>query len=238
MRPLIGLSGSRDVRQDRLWVSRDYIQAIETAGGIPLLLDYGGIAYAKDLLQLLDGILLTGGGDVDPLFFHEEPIPGCGEMDPVRDAFEIQLVKDCLDADIPLLGICRGIQVINIAAGGDIYQDIYTQTGNAIKHSQEAARNIPSHTIEILVKTRLAEMIGQGSMRVNSFHHQAVRNLAPGFVVAARAKDGLVEAIEGKDFSFILGVQWHPETMWQKNDKAMQLFHSFVHACGKKKDEQ
>lgn len=234
MKPVIGLTCSHDEQTDRLFVSRNYTGAVAAAGGIPVLLGFPWEEQdLSGLLSVLDGLVLTGGGDVDPVFFGEDPLPGCGEITPERDLFEITLTRLFLSADKPVLGICRGMQVLNIAAGGDIYQDIPCRAGNTLKHAQQAPRWHPTHDIEVAKDATLAKILGPGRIRVNSFHHQAVRNTAPGFVVSARSADGVVEGIECPGLTFIMGIQCHPETMWQRYPIFLELFKSLVGAAGK-----
>lgn len=231
MAPVIGITCAWDEEAGRYFLGRFYTAAVEAAGGLPLLLPYPLPDSGMDrLLDLVDGLLLSGGGDVDPVYFGEEPVPGCGKITPERDDFELALTRRALSAGLPVLGICRGAQVLNIAAGGDIYQDIVTQVPGCLKHSQKAPRWCATHGIMVEGGTRLARILGSGSLRVNSFHHQAIRRPAPGFVVSARAKDGIIEAIESIGPAFALGVQWHPEAMWERNKGSLALFTALVEA--------
>ncbi|WP_027718633.1 gamma-glutamyl-gamma-aminobutyrate hydrolase family protein [Desulfovirgula thermocuniculi] len=230
MRPLIGITCAWEEERERFYLSDAYVRAVEAAGGLPVPVPCTGAAGAAPWLEVLDGLILSGGGDVDPFYFGEEPLLGCGEVDPRRDAFELELVRGALCRRLPLLGICRGLQVVNIAAGGDIYQDIYRQVPGCLKHRQDAPRWAATHGVEIKAGTRLARLLGAGNLRVNSFHHQAVRRVAPGLVVAACAPDGLIEALEGAGPGFVLGVQWHPEAMWEKDRRFLALFAALVEA--------
>ncbi|GBF32239.1 para-aminobenzoate synthase [Desulfocucumis palustris] len=232
MGPVIGLTCSHDMQNDRIWLARNYTRAVEAAGGIPLLLDYSGNAGVfKKLVNYLDGVILTGGVDVDPVFFDQEPSPACGEIDPERDCFEMELTRLFLSAGLPVLGICRGMQVLNIAAGGDIYQDIYSGSQRGIQHRQQAPRWHPTHDIEVVKGTLLERITGGGKIRVNSFHHQAVRKIAPGFIVSARSSDGVVEGIERPDLPFVVGIQCHPETMWPRDKLFLSIFQALVRAA-------
>ncbi len=230
MQPLVGITCSEDSERQRYFLGFRYARAVETSGGIPLLLP----ASEKSVTifaRLLDGLLLSGGVDVDPVFFDEEPVPGMGEMTPQRDAFEILLTREFLAMDKPILAVCRGIQVLNIAAGGDIYQDIYSQYNGALKHQQHALREFPSHGVVIGPDTKLRKIANADKIRVNSFHHQAVRKIAPGFITGARSNDGIVEAIESQNHKFVLGIQWHPECTWERDAYSRKLFAAFVEAC-------
>jgi putative glutamine amidotransferase len=180
------------------------------------------------ILPLLDGLLLSGGVDIDPVHFGEPPLPGMGEIAPERDAFELDLTKRSIQADLPVLAICRGIQVLNIAAGGNIYQDIPSQLTDTIKHSQLAPRWYASHQVAVERGTKLAGIFPTEAIGVNSFHHQAIKNLAPGFKVNAMAPDGIIEGIESNSNKFVVGVQWHPEGMWEKYPQMLNLFRALV----------
>jgi putative glutamine amidotransferase len=236
MTPVIGLTCNHDPGQEIISLSRNYTRAVATAGGMPLIFDIsGGEMELKNILRLADAVVLTGGGDVDPVFIDEEPLPGCGNIDPERDFFEIALARLLLSAGLPVLGICRGMQVLNIAAGGDVFQDITSRQGEAVKHYQEAPRWHPTHNVQVAGGTMLERITGGGRIRVNSFHHQAVRNIAPGFTVSARSADGVAEAIEHPGLPFALGVQFHPETMWERNKLFLALFEALVKAAADRK---
>lgn len=233
-KPIIGITPNFSDGTGLYTLSRDYAAAIQAAGGQPVLLlpDAGG-----DVLpDFLDGVLFSGGGDIDPLLFGEEPLPQCGEISPLRDRFELPLCRLALDAGMPVLGICRGMQVMNIAAGGNLYQDIAAQAGPALKHSQNAPRPHATHSIVPEEGSLLAALWGKGRIAVNSFHHQAVAELGKGFFAAAHSPDGIVEAIERQDGFFALGVQWHPEAM--KNEEQSRLFSAFVRAAGRQKQRR
>lgn len=236
VKPLIGITCSWDEEKSRFHLGKAYVEAVEAGGGVPVPLACIGDSGNLDrLAKAIDGLVLSGGGDVDPVYFGEEPIPASEEIYPVRDAFELALAGMALASGIPLLGICRGMQVINIAAGGDIYQDIGSQQGsNLIKHFQQAPRWHPTHQISVLPGTSLASILGSGPVRVNSYHHQAVRKVAPGFVVSARSADGVIEAVESPGHLFALGVQCHPEAMWKKHPLFLRLFGKLAEAAGKK----
>jgi putative glutamine amidotransferase len=192
----------------------------------------------REMAERMDGLLLTGGGDIDPTLFGEEPLPGLGSITPERDTLEIALIGHMLKANKPIFAICRGCQILNIAAGGDMYQDLYTQRDNLLQHTQHAPRSHTSHTLEVVEDSLLHRISGEVSFKVNSFHHQAVRNLAPGFVVSAAAKDGVIEAFESRNHTFVLGVQWHPEFMAEKDEVSQRLFNTFVAACGKEQPDR
>jgi len=233
LKPLIGITCAWDEEKGRYYLNKNYADAVFAGGGIPVPLAYSG--ENSDLLRLvntLDGIVFSGGPDVDPVFFGEEPIPAGGEICPERDLFEISLAKMALAVNIPVLGICRGMQVVNISAGGDIYQDMEKQISNGglIKHFQQAPGWHPTHRITVSAGSELHKMLGRESVMVNSFHHQAVRKVAPGFIVTASSADGVCEAIELPGTMFTLCVQFHPETIWSRHSQFLSLFDRLVQA--------
>lgn len=229
MKPVIGITPNYAGGTRLYTLHRAYAAAVEAAGGLPVLLFPP--APPGRLPGFLDGILLSGGGDIDPLLFGEEPLRECGEISPLRDAFELPLCRMALRHGIPLLGICRGMQVLNIAAGGSIYQDILAQAGATLKHSQQAPRPHGTHSVMPEEDSLLAALWGRRRIAVNSFHHQAVARLGEGFRAAAHSPDGIIEAIERQDGAFALGVQWHPEAM--ETEEQALLFSAFVQAAGR-----
>ena len=231
-KPIIGMTcGYEEEVRERFYINRTYIQSIEMAGGIPLLLP--GLAEAENLLPLLeqlDGVLLPGGWDLDPAYWGEEPM-GVGTINPISDELDLTVARWALDRGLPILGICRGAQVLNVAAGGSLYQDIPSEVVQSLKHAQDAPRWQHSHWISIEPGSILEGMLGTTKLRVNSFHHQAVKDLAPGFRVTAAAKDGVTEAIESTDLPFAVGVQWHPETMWGHYPIFKGIFTALIEAA-------
>lgn len=224
MKPIIGITPSYSYEENTYQIRGTYVDAIKEAGGIPILL------YPDDgFPDFVHGILFSGGGDIDPLLFGEEPIKDNGEISPLRDSFELPLCWEGLKRNIPMLGVCRGMQVFCTVSGGGILQDIYSQTQSTLKHMQNAPRFYGTHTIEVTEGTRLFSLLGKKSLPVNSFHHQAISSAGEGFRVCARSKDGLIEAIEHTKNSFILGVQWHPEAMNEPEQKS--IFHGFIKAA-------
>ena len=205
-----------------------YIESLARAGAGMRWVELSDPEQAVQDALTCDGLLLPGGGDMDPKFYGQARIPACGEPNPLRDAAEPLLLRAFLDADRPVLGICRGIQVMNAVLGGDLYQDI--KPFEHLPHNDHWAK---VHTVTVRRGTLLSRILGQDTVLVNSQHHQAVDRVAPGFTLAALSEDGIVEAIEKPDARFCLGVQWHPE--WLSDaDPAMQgLFDAFVNACSK-----
>ncbi|HEY8424904.1 MAG TPA: gamma-glutamyl-gamma-aminobutyrate hydrolase family protein [Limnochordales bacterium] len=233
-RPLIGIvSGQeRDGEAARLALPRAYVSAVEKAGGAPLVIPLvEDSRLAESYLDVLDGLLLAGGGDVDPAHFGEDPSPHLGSVDPERDAVELALARRALELDLPILGICRGMQVLNVAAGGSLYQDIGTQVPHAIQHRQSAPRWYPLHEVRLEPESLVGRIFQVESVRVNSFHHQAVRTVAPSFRVAAKSRDAVIEAVESRAHAFAVGVQWHPECMVERYPVQRLLFAAFVKAA-------
>jgi putative glutamine amidotransferase len=187
------------------------------------------------VLDRLDALVLTGGGDVDPTLYGEAAHPTSSPAEPGRDAFELALTRGALDRGLPLLAICRGIQVLNVAAGGSLVQDIPTQVPGALEHRVETPSSAIAHEVWVtagsMLASLMAERIEGDALLVNSRHHQAVARLAPGFVATATAPDGVVEAIERPDLPFCLGVQWHPENFWRTGE-FRALFEALVAKAG------
>ena len=205
-----------------------YMESLARAGAGMRWVELSDPEQAVQDALTCDGLLLPGGGDMDPKFYGQARIPACGEPNLLRDAAEPLLLRAFLAADKPVLGICRGIQVMNAVLGGDLYQDI--KPFEHLPHNDHWAK---VHTVTVRRGTLLSRILGQDTVLVNSQHHQAVDRVAPGFTLAALSEDGIVEAIEKPDAGFCLGVQWHPE--WLSDaDPAMQgLFDAFVNACSK-----
>lgn len=241
-KPIIGILVSILFLEDGLFsgmkkavVSHDYIQAIVSAEGVPLLLP--AINDEEDIteqIKQVDGILLSGGYDINPLLYDEEPLRELDTIFPEMDEHHIRVVNIAAALGKPILGICRGLQVINVAFGGTLYQDIAAQySSKCLKHFQKGERYVPSHTVELTQNTVLSQIFSKDSIVTNSFHHQSVKEIAPGFIVNARAKDGIVEGIEKREGAFIVGVQWHPEMMVAQSADMLPLFRAFVEAAKK-----
>ncbi len=247
-KPLIGLTPSHNIDTDEIHMGPLYPRAIRMAGGIPIILplepDSGEL---RQTVEGLDGILFTGGPDPHPFLFGEETLSGCGEISVKRDAMETELLELAIEYEKPVLGICRGIQIINVGLGGDIYQDLYSQTERSmpIAHKQPPLCYGPSHTVTVTPGSMLADICRsalcssssaspQMFLKVNSSHHQAVRRLAPGLSVCATAPDGIIEGLEMEGYPFLLGVQWHPEYLWKNDPTAAAIFKAFVAACRSK----
>lgn len=227
--PVIGLTGN--FRDNDCTLAEGYYQSVLKAGGVPVILPpYEETEPLVNTLDSLDGLLLTGGADINPLYLGEEPIKELHGINPRRDRQEWLLVKLAADRQIPVLGICRGAQLMNVALGGTLYQDIHSQMeGIRIKHDQELERGYASHTVKVDADTLLYKLFQTDTLAVNSFHHQAVKEAAPGFRVCACSSDGVVEAIESTEYKSMLGVQWHPECFILRNEECMMpIFHWLV----------
>ena len=230
MRPTVGLTLAVDVDNPvRFTLRQDYVRSVERAGGLPLVLAPTRPEDVPELLERVDALILTGGSDVDPALYGEAAHPKLGAVARERDEFEIALCREALRRDQPLLAICRGHQVLNVATGGTLIQDIPSQLSGAAEHDPPLERTDRAHDIRILPETRLREILGKDRVAVNSFHHQAVRDVAPGLAVCARSVgDELVEGIEVPGRRFALGVQWHPESFWREAEGFHALFAALV----------
>ena len=225
--PVIGISGN--FRDGDCTLAQAYYMSVLEAGGTPVVIpSYDNEQALVSLLDTLDGIVLSGGADIDPEYLREEPLD-CVSVNPRRDAQELLLVHLAVDRQIPVLGICRGIQVLTAAMGGKLYQDIKTQHDRpCIEHSQTIARGLPSHEVRLENDSMLYGLFGKETLAVNSFHHQAVKEVPEGFRVTAMAPDGIIEGMESTAFRPILGVQWHPECFILENDRSMMPIFSWL----------
>ncbi|AWK51088.1 gamma-glutamyl-gamma-aminobutyrate hydrolase [Clostridium beijerinckii] len=237
-KPVIGINSSRVIKHETSYshsviesLSNDYVESVIKAGGVPVILP---ILYDEESIrrqvELLDGVILSGGVDINPLVYNEEPSPKLGYIFPDKDTFDLLIVKIACELNKPILAICRGHQILNIAFGGTLYQDLSDMEGCYIKHQQQTKDGAATHTIDITPNSILHSILGD-SIVTNTFHHQAIKTLAPGFKVTAYSKDNVIEAIEKCDKNFVVGVQFHPEIMTTYNDKNMlKLFETFITA--------
>ncbi len=241
MRPLIGITCSRIV--GGAWgqyspghfmdyAYEEYGQAIHNCGGASVIIP---VPQNKESFQTifdrLDGLLLSGGPDLNPRFYGEQPLMGLGEVDEELDRMELEAARMAFQKDLPILGICRGIQILNVSQGGTLYQDIPGQVQESISHTQKADKSVLTHSIQIEVKTLLYNLFKRKEIWVNGKHHQAIKDLAPGLVVSARATDGTIEAVEHTSRKFVIGVQWHPEGTWKNDIYSKKLFRAFIKAA-------
>ncbi len=231
MNPIIGLTMHNG--QGTLEINEVYIRSVRQAGGIPLCIPFESQKEIESVMDLIDGLLLIGGHDMDPSFYNEEPHPKIRSFTKDRDASDLNMYQAAFQRGMPILGICRGMQVMNVASGGTIIQDIESQVNQPIAHSQTSKRSETTHFVE-LSDGKLLDIVGQERIQVNSFHHQAIANLGEGFLVGARSSDGLIEAIEHMTHPYCISVQWHPEELAITGDEyAKKIFKSFINAAQK-----
>lgn len=229
-KPVIGLVPLVDTGRESLWMLPGYMDGIREAGGLPIMLPLDDEeSDVAQMAAMCDGILFTGGHDVSPELYDETDEGLCGEIIPARDAMETKLLKAALEKDMAVLGICRGLQFLNVSLGGTLFQDIPAQCPSEVDHHQPAPYHLPIHPVT--VSGPLAEAVGAEKLMVNSCHHQAIRDLAPGLEVMAQAPDGLVEAIRLPGKKFVWAVQWHPEFMQKADEPSKAIFRSFVDGC-------
>ena len=231
MKPIIGVSAA--VNDSHSSIIRDfYINAICDAGGAPILLPCVDFAETLDSYALLcDGFFFTGGVDIDPARYGESVREACGKIYDFRDEYELALFDRAFRSAKPILGICRGIQLINVALGGSLYQDIPSERPSQIPHRQSEPETTPSHSVNITKGTPLHALVGAERMKANSFHHQAIKKLGRGLEVMATADDGLVEAVYSTEARYLRAYQWHPERLFQSDEQNRLIFRDFVDAC-------
>ncbi|MCT3035546.1 gamma-glutamyl-gamma-aminobutyrate hydrolase family protein [Pediococcus parvulus] len=236
MKPVIAITADVRVADSEVinerradFAPRGAVDAVLAASGLPIVLPYTAPELSEELVNTFDGLLIPGGPDVDPTFFGEEPIPEIGRTYYKRDAFEIALVKATMAAKKPIFGICRGIQVINIAMGGTVFQDLGVQDPSCrIRHAQAAPGEFPTHHVVIEPHSYVRSILKTDRSYVNSRHHQAVRKVAVGLTVSAQSDDQVIEAVESTQNSEIVAVQWHPENMWQEFPDQLEFFKDLV----------
>lgn len=216
----------------RAGVALGYLRAIERAGGVPVILPMTrDDAILDRAYRLIDGLLLPGGADMHPMHYGEEPHRALEQVDPKRDIAELAICRRALADDMPILAICRGQQVLNVVAGGTLWQDLHTQVGDHChRHFQNMTEEWPTHSVAIEAGTLLHRIIGSREAFTNSYHHQAVKKLGEGLIVNSRATDGVIEGIEHPGKTFCLGVQWHPELLHEEEDFNLDLFFHHVAA--------
>ena len=241
MKPIIGISGSIIIDDGgiflgyrRSYVNDDYIDSVIQNGGIPYIIPFTeDDEVIREQLNHVQGLILSGGHDVDPHNYGEEPEQKLGDIWPERDKFDMRLLKLAEENGIPVLGICRGAQIINVYHGGTLYQDLSYRKEKTLKHSQGQTPTLLTHTVKTVAGTKIAELLGKKEMQTNSFHHQLIKDVADDFKVSARCVDGVVEAIENKDAS-IIAVQWHPEMLHRVVPYQNNLFKYIIDNAKKK----
>jgi putative glutamine amidotransferase len=237
--PVIGITCSfkhrpidPDHSQRYFFLNQPYVSAIHEAGGVPIIIPVGLEArYPNKILSVIDGLLLPGGGDVDPNSYGDSPHEKLGWVDPRRDHTEIDIFTLVFNQNLPILGICRGLHLMNVALDGTLYQDISSQMRMSLNHNPEYPKSEASHTVDLEPGTRLHKIVGTGNIWVNSSHHQAVKLHGKGLVVNAKAQDGVTEGLEHPGRKWCIGVQWHPELYWRNDREMAKLFKEFVDAC-------
>ena len=237
-KPLIGIpmeSNFPDKERKRLMFNGmpTYTHAVDANGGVPVYIPLElGEASLRAIYEKLDGLMLSGGVDVDPTAYGEEVLPQCGAIDPLRDATELKITQWALQDQKPILAICRGVQLLNVAMGGSLVQDIPTQHPDPIEHRFDR-ENFKDrwHPVAVEADSKLAHAFGATNLAVNTAHHQALKQVADGLHVTAQAPDQISEAVEGTNGAWILGVQFHPERMLEQEPRAHGIFRDFVEAC-------
>ena len=230
MRSIIGITASPNEEKRRIYRTNEtYIKMILESNGIPLMIPaVDDTSYLHQVVQQLDALIIPGGADISPYLYDEEPLPQIIFFRKKIDLFEIELIKIAKELNKPVLGICRGAQLINVAFGGSLYQDLTIQFKNEICHRQSPNIPIePIHKVYLTEGSHIAKIIGKSIIDVNSYHHQAVKEVAEGFKIVGKSKDGVVEAIESDD-GMIIGVQWHPELLGQRFEEFRNLFSSLI----------
>ena len=242
-RPVIGIATQTlpavaGERQACWLMGRSYVEELRKVGALPWLIPL--VPHDPDTLTAifdrLDGVFVTGGVDVDPSHYGEAKTPLCGATDPDRDAVEIALLKHATERGLPVLAVCRGLQILNVAFGGTLYQDVAAQVPAALKHDyfptpQQPSRQFLAHDVTVKAGSRLGHILGDGVVPVNSMHHQAIKDLAPNLTPTAYAPDGIIEGVEGAGGSYLVAVQWHPEELTESQPGMARLFTTFASAA-------
>jgi len=234
--PLIGITPGFMSDKNKLCIGKGYVDGVNKAGGLAMLLPLStDEGILGEIIEKFDGFLLSGGPDLDGKYFGEVNYVFTGEISPYRDFMEIYIAKKAVEYGKAVFGICRGIQVLNAALGGTLFQDIQSQIKDRelVKHFQQAPDWYPIHEVRIEKGSILWKCFGKEYLGVNSFHHQAVKDPGKGLQITSRSSDGIIEAVEHESHIFAVGVQWHPELMWQENAEALKLFKAFVEAASK-----
>lgn len=232
MKPIIGVTPLWDDERESLWMLPGYMDGIQSAGGLPIMLPLtSDPEKLSQLSRLCSGFLFTGGHDVSPELYHQQPLPDVISACKARDDMELHLLHLALQQDKPILGICRGIQFINAALGGTLYQDLPTQHPSATEHHMAPPYDRAVHTVSILPQTPLHRLLGTDSLSVNSYHHQAIKDLSDQLTAMAISEDGLIESVCMPGKKFLWATQWHPEFSWKSDESSRKIFQAFVHTC-------
>ncbi len=235
MKPIIGVMPLWDDEKESIWMLPGYMDGIQGAGGIPVMLPFSlDEEELEEITGVCDAFLFTGGHDVSPALYHEKPLEGLVSSCEKRDELELAVLKKAIEKDMPVLGICRGIQFINAALGGTLYQDLPLQHPSETEHHQKPPYDQPIHEVDVLMDTPLYECLGKKRLPVNSYHHQAVKKLSGELKAMAVSTDGLVEAVYKPDCRFLWAVQWHPEFSFRTDDSSRKILTAFVKAAEKR----
>lgn len=233
MKPIIGITTIIDREMNSYWMLPQYVEMVKIAGGVPVVLTPVEDEEAiTSLISKLDGVIIAGGPDINPEIYNEEKSSVCGEIDYERDNSEIKIFMEVYKNKKPVLGICRGFQLINSLMGGSLFQDIPTQFNSEISHRQERPYSVPKHSVN--VSGFLSNIVQKNEIMVNSCHHQGIKVLANNLEIVGQTKDGLIEAFTIKDYPFGLGVQWHPEMLFKDDEASVNIFKAFIDAAKKK----
>ena len=233
-KPLIALMPLWDEKKNSYWMLPGYMDLIIKSGGVPVMLSFDDDEQSiKEIAERFDGFLFTGGDDIDPARYGEEKLDVCGEPCVYRDSLEFALFSEVIKTDKPILGICRGMQFLNAALGGTLYQDLPTQWNGDVLHRQPAPFEALTHEVKVDKNSLLYEITGADSFMVNTLHHQAVAEIAPSLKVCAATADGLAEAVYAPEKAFLMGVQWHPEMIFTQDENSLKIGKAFVDACRK-----
>lgn len=238
MKPVIGIFPSYCDETKRIYLNNQYLEEIIRSGGIPYIIPMSSDQKTVyDIIKNIDGLILSGGSDIDPKYYGQSNSGKSVGISEFMDECEAVLVRLAVEDDLPILGICRGMQALNIFCGGSMMQDIPSEKGFAVCHRLEKPE-VAYHSITVEKESPLSDTIGFGTHTVNSYHHQAVKNIAPEFSVAATAEDGIVEAIYHKNKKFILGIQWHPERNHDKVSANKKILDNFIKICSLKENDK
>ena len=233
-KPIIALTPLWDKNMDSYWMLPCYMDLIIKSGGVPVMLAFSDDEKSvKEITDRFDGFLFCGGDDIAPSYYNQEKLLQCGEPCVMRDSLEFALFNEVIKTDKPVLGICRGMQFLNVALGGTLYQDLPTQRESKTNHKQPKPTDALTHGVMVTKDTPLYDIVGTESLMVNTLHHQAVDKLADGLKVCATAEDGLVEAFYAPEKAFLMGVQWHPEMLFVHAPNNLKIGKAFVEACKK-----
>jgi len=232
MKPIIGIAISNRVKSKKIYsvINNDYIKAVQKAGGIPILIPFSNnMENIKEYTDKIQGIIFTGGEDISPLVYNEDPLKEVECIIEERDRFELELFKEVYEKQIPILAICRGLQLINIALGGNLYQDINYQIPNSYGHApKNTSRHNLYHSVKIKKDSKLFDIFKTEDLKVNSFHHQSIKKLGNDLKITALSNDGIIEAIESTNEKFLVAVQWHPENLVEHHTEFLKFFEALI----------